>query len=135
MLHENTMIMMADGSTRNIRDIKIGDSVWTETGCSNICNIYSGWECSFVKVVSSSGLNISLTASQPIKLEDGWKRVSEIEIGDKCMSKNYTDDKVESIQIVTEDAKVYSLEFDEVVGICANDFIVGDMKREQSRLD
>ncbi|MCD7996436.1 MAG: Hint domain-containing protein [Clostridiales bacterium] len=135
MLHENTEIMMDNGSMRNICDIKIGDSVWTETGCNNVCDIYSGWECSYVKVISSRGLNISLTASHPIKLKDGWKRVSEIKIGDKLCTKNYPDDKVESIQIVNEDVNVYNLEFDVVDEICANNFIVGDTKRENSRLD
>ena len=73
MIHEDTMIMMADGSMKKISEIRIGDCVMTEMGYIKVSNIYSGQENSLVKIISSSGLNITLTTEHIIKLADGWK--------------------------------------------------------------
>ena len=55
MIHEDTMIMMADGSMKKISEIRIGDYVMTEMGYIKVSNIYSGQENSLVKIISASG--------------------------------------------------------------------------------
>ncbi|MFR8470468.1 hypothetical protein BLA28_15960 [Eisenbergiella tayi] len=68
MIHEDTMIMMADGSMKKISEIRIGDYVMTEMGYIKVSNIYSGQENSLVKIISASGLNITLTTEHIIIL-------------------------------------------------------------------
>lgn len=137
MIHEDTMIMMADGSVKKISEIRIGDYVMTEMGYIKVSNIYSGQENSLVKIISASGLNITLTTEHIIKLADGWRRVSEAEIGNKlCIFGNSNGDRIGDIQSVAGDAKVYNLEFQETCdGIYANNYIVGDIKRERNRFE
>ena len=39
MIHEDTMIMMADGSMKKLSEIRIGDCVMTEMGYIKVSNI------------------------------------------------------------------------------------------------
>ena len=43
-LGEQTLITMADGNQREIREIKAGDTVYTGKGDAEVTNIYSGEE-------------------------------------------------------------------------------------------
>lgn len=53
-----------------------------------------------------------------------------------CIFGNSNGDRIGDIQSVAGDAKVYNLEFQETCdGIYANNYIVGDIKRERNRFE
>lgn len=127
-LHENTQIMMVDGSKKKISDVCIGDIVKTYDAHVKIINIFRGWEESLVEIKTIDGISIQLTEDHMIMVDDGWKEASELKVGDILQK----DDKIVSIGDVPG-CEVYDIEADsDGTGIYANDIVVGDFSMNNS---
>ena len=83
--------------TKNIEDIEIGDTVITynektsEKEFKNVLNRFErNYDGNFIKLKLSNCNEIEMTEDHPVfVVGDGWKRVSEIEIGDKLIQYKY----------------------------------------------
>ncbi len=125
--HKDTLMKMADGSTKKISEIQIGDEAMTnENGVARVMNIYKGNEENLVRIVTETGHVLQLTASHPVLTEIGKVRASNLVISTRV----YTEDgleKIEDISLVAYNDYVYNLDCDGALlianGIVAGDFI------------
>ena len=72
----STLVLMADGSQRPIRDLRIGDLVRTETGTAHIRDIIKGREPELVRIGLAQGGNLVATGNHPLFTDKGVKRRS-----------------------------------------------------------
>ena len=61
----STLVLMADGSQRPIRDLRIGDLVRTETGTAHIRDIIKGRESELIRIGLAQGGNLVASANHP----------------------------------------------------------------------
>lgn len=141
-----TKIQMEDGTTKNIEDVVIGDSILSfnfnsnETKVSKVLNVFSKKIDKIVVYEFDNGGTLKSTTDHPIFVNGkGWSSydnllsntlytigepVQKIEIGDsvKLMNKNVILDK---ITVVNEETKVYNLSEVEINhNYFANDVLV-----------
>ena len=127
----STLVLMADGSQRPIRDLRIGDLVRTETG-------------------TAQGGNLVATGNHPLFTDKGVKRCSEVVVDDRLRTEGGCV-AIESIELaphepatsnltlgkaigcVSHDFEVYNLVLDGSSVFFANGLLVGD-NNEQGRL-
>ena len=82
----DTWIRMADGSEKQITEVKIGDRIFTlggqiqEVGCDTKQMVES-----YYLLRTESGHEIKITGNHPILTKDGWKIVKELSLGDSVM--------------------------------------------------
>lgn len=79
----STLVLMADGSQRPIRDLRIGDLVRTETGTAHIRDIIKGREPELVRIGLAQGGNLVATGNHPLFTDKGVKRCSEVVVDDR----------------------------------------------------
>ena len=95
-LSENTLVECLD-STKKIRDIKVGDMVYTDTGLSRVSSIYNNGEKPTAIIETFRGHTIEATLNHPflVAVEDGdpiWKTAAELKEGDCLIKrKNFKD--------------------------------------------
>ena len=112
----STLVLMADGSQRPIRDLRIGDLVRTETGTAHIRDIIKGRE----------------PVDDRLRTEGGCVAIESIELAPhEPATSNLTLGK--AIGCVSHDFEVYNLVLDGSSVFFANGLLVGD-DNEQGRL-
>lgn len=99
-----TKILMADGSYKNIEDIKVGDLVLTRVTESDAKNL----QFSIVQGISSHVVgdylifnnNLKVTGEHKLYVNGQWLEAGKIKVGDKLSGENGEEIKVESIKKV-----------------------------------
>jgi hypothetical protein len=95
-LHPNTMISMADGSFKKIKDVKKGESVITinektyELQPREVEYVYKNLSQNqqMYEIEMDDGRILKVTGNHKIRLTSGeWKRVDELNEGDDILSK------------------------------------------------
>ena len=128
-----TKISMADGSSKPINEICMGDRVSSPSGTySSVINIISGIEEVLVYIVAD-GRELCMSKYSLIETSNGVIPVTELQLYDSI---NIFDSKTadsKSVNITeigerTEPQKVYSLELDREHTYIANGFCVGDFQ-------
>jgi DNA-directed RNA polymerase beta subunit len=83
-------VLMADGSRKQIKDVKVGDRVMTfdnstmKTSYSNVIHQYvRTTEKTIYELTTVSGRRIKATSNHPLMTESGWKHVEDITQTDK----------------------------------------------------
>ncbi|MBW2995344.1 right-handed parallel beta-helix repeat-containing protein, partial [Candidatus Woesearchaeota archaeon] len=108
-----TSILMADGSYKEIEDVKKGDFVKSFdelTGAmtsGKVINTYFHDKTDSYLVINDV---LKLTSNHPMYVNGKWKEAGDIKIGDVLMDKNGNDVAVVSVEIVEETVPVYNLE-------------------------
>lgn len=88
-LEENTNITMADGSSKKIKDIQIGDIVLgTDKTACEVRNVIQGEEDMLFCITLESGKEILLTGDHPFMTQSGAKAAIELEHGDKILTES-----------------------------------------------
>lgn len=122
-----TQVTMADGSTKAIEKIKIGDVLQGETGDNTVIE-YDRPLLGDRKLYAINGTKAFVTAEHPIKTKAGWKSfdpaataaeedteapdVTQLEIGDEILMLDGTFTKVESIDTTEGSADQELFNFD-----------------------
>lgn len=126
-LGEQTLIAMADGSQREIREIKVGDMVYTGKGNAEVINIYSGEEKEIICIKTESGKQLLLTDSHPIMTEKGWVRAGDLNAAMKVLTSEGVAEKMEGLYAVPYGKKVYNLKLSgNDSQLIAEGLVVGD---------
>lgn len=129
-LNENTMIMMADGTSRRINELRIGDMiVRANGGITSVENIWRGYEEELAELKLSYGNQISLTKDHPV-LKDGVVAIkaATVKVGDLLLT---TDGSIEvvSTAIIKYESSVYNLSLSDLGSFFWGEGIaVGDME-------
>ena len=121
-----TKISMADNITKNIEDIIIGDLVKAfDTNTNTIIN--SSVLKTFIhpdnKEYYIINNNLKVTGEHPMWVNNDWKEVNTLQIGDKLLYLDGSDIEIESIEIKQETSTVYNFTVDNVHNYFANDYL------------
>jgi DNA polymerase III alpha subunit/intein/homing endonuclease len=90
-IHEDTLITMGNGNVKKIKDIKIGDNVIStnEYGLSEskpVTNIFNNGKKNTYKITTIHGGEIIATDNHKLYTQNGYKKVSELNLEDFIMS-------------------------------------------------
>lgn len=134
---ENTNILMADGNTKKIKDIKVGDYVisFNKNGYSEskeVSNVYDNGYNYIYEIETQYDYNIKATGEHKIYTQDGWKKVKELNIQDyvfvpKKINTLYYKTipiKIKSITKSKEKRHVYDIEVNDNHNYIANNILV-----------
>lgn len=129
-LSKDTNILMADGSTRKICDVRIGDLLQSTNGMTSVNNIWLGQEEKML-ALKTCNKTLTLTEEHPVLLNDGtWVRADNIKEGNIVQTKDGNEEVI-SITILKDPSEVYNFDIeDEDVAFFAEGIAVGDMRRE-----
>ncbi len=125
-----TKILMANGSTKNIEDVKVGDYVLTSsTGAlhkikARVTKIYSAIDPGYLIING----NLKITPDHILFVNNSWIQAGDISIGDKL---TFSDGKifpVSSIEWQAGKFKVYNLEVENYHTFFANGIWVHNQK-------
>ena len=127
-----TLITMADGSRKDIENIKEGDIIQSQNGISNVIKLIIH-EGEF-DVYSINNSKPFVTAEHPFKTIDGWKSIHASDLhgitttplneNDELITLNNTE-KITSIKVSKEKVnKVYNLSVDNEHVYYANNYLV-----------
>lgn len=144
----DTLICMADGSQKELRDIHIGEKVAGADGVENLVeNVWSGQEECYYILKTQSGRKVRASYSHPFLTETGWKTAADLKIGDNMkvrgmfVPEGESKEKIEfpqeesgweklaSIEKREEQVMVYNLTLNGKPMI-ANGFVCGDFEMQ-----
>ena len=128
-LEENTRILMAHGSQKPVREIRIGDMVMCDLGEPKIVrNVWQGREEHMMCIELKNGSKIILTDNHPIKTATGIKRANEINEDDEISIVYGDKSKIASISCIEYNDRAFNLDisgnFMIAEGIAVGDFEV-----------
>ncbi len=127
----DTQILMADGSFKLIKDIKVGDKVLTKV--NDISNKLIKTNVSAVHQVKESGYliingNFKVTADHILFINNKWTMAGLAKIGDNLLDKNGQNIKINSLEYSNLKTTVYNLTTDKYHTFFANNFYVHNQK-------
>lgn len=133
-LHPNTLITMADGKTKKIKDVKVGDLVITtndDTLSKEIRevdyvyhNLSIGEQMFEIELENSE--KIKITGNHKVKLINGtYKRADDVLLEDKILMKNNENLSIKSITGIPYKGEVYNLRINSPNGLNHNYFANG----------
>lgn len=135
-LEENTLVRMADGIQKKIKDIVIGDKVMLSDG--SVREVKNKWkgtdmECCFLR--TESGMEIKASKGHPflvLEKERGqlYQNAENLQIGDMVQifdGSKLCMDKIVENKRLKEETCVYNLDLGAACMV-ANGFVCGDMK-------
>lgn len=110
-VEEHMHILMADGSNREIRDIKIGDQiVASPTGeAGQVENIWRGTEEQMYYIATVDGHGLLLTGSHYVLTDAGMVMARNINLGMKIVMKDGGKQIIKELYTVEESTTVYNL--------------------------
>jgi len=125
-----TQILMADGSYKQIKDVKEGDWILTKENESSDKMVSA-------KVIKTSeqttdsyliiNNKLEVTGNHPIFIGGKWKQAQAIELGDKLFNEKGQEVIVESLELKKETVKVYNIELEDYQAYFAGGFYVHNL--------
>lgn len=126
-----TLITMADGSTKRIDQVKIGDNILTFSSSTTKEKVAA-------KVLGTHEVNVSgyliingalkITPEHKLLVNNQWKTAGEIEVGDSLLKDDGSEQKVTSIEWVRGKFPVYNLRIEKFHTFFAGDIYVHNDK-------
>jgi hypothetical protein len=129
-----TPILMADGSTKLIEDVKVGDMILAydvdagKTIEDKVKETFIHDADSYLIVNN----DLKATANHPVYSKGKWVEVGTLNIGDTILNYKGAYEEVKSIQEVKADVKVYNLEVNPYHTYIANGYVVHNKTLMQS---
>ena len=127
----DTQILMADGSYKSIKSVKIGDKVLTKLSDSSDKLIKT--KITAVHQTKISGYliingTLKVTSNHILFINDKWAMVGLANIGDILLDKNGQTVKINSIEYLNLESDVYNLTTDKYHTFFADNFYVHNQK-------
>lgn len=126
-----TKIEMADGTRKNIEEVRIGDTVvsqdeWGRRASSTVTQLIQPISDNMCKIEFEDGDKLEVTKSHPLMTDTGWKAidvgaaakekesvpVTKLEVGDKMVKVDGTNPVVSEIACWDEQVQTYNLTVD-----------------------
>lgn len=132
-LGADTLIALADGSQRKIKDIRIGNMVKTENGVAEVGNVWRGTEEQYLLVCSERS-SLVLTPEHPVLTKTGWKRAVSLSKDDEIRTADGGYALITSIEKKDAQLEVYNLSYREKTEntILAEGFVVGNFEAQNN---
>lgn len=128
---KDTCILMADGSTKYIDEVKIGEWVAsTEGKVEEVCCDVENEVEEVYLLKTKQGHEIMITGDHPMMTDGDWKQVKELAIGNRLMRLETLGgesayEELAIIEVIKEKRKMYNL-ICEDCAIIANGFVCSD---------
>lgn len=133
-----TQILMADGSTKNIEEIQVGDKILTrenEFSDQLIVAEVSALHSEAVRNTLLVNGDLGLTDNHIIFLNGKWTEAVKLKLGDLLLDQNGEWITVETLEEIVEDMRVYNFEVKELHTYFADGFYVHNDKGGSARSD
>lgn len=131
-LEASTLVTMADGSEKPIRDVTVGDQVETMDGAATVTDVVRGSEKELIHFETDDGTHLDVTEHHPLLTAQGVKRADAVVVGEElCGVQNRKTVRFRYPKM--DDFEVYNLILDGSSMFVANGLLVGD-NNEQGRL-
>ncbi|WP_313163932.1 Hint domain-containing protein [Sedimentibacter sp.] len=134
---KDTEIFAADGMTKKADRVSIGDKLISRGGKTVVVmNIMTGLERQMVSISTKSG-SVLLTGDHIVATTDGNRTAGNIRPGDMLWSLNTVSwqeepVRVERVEWVMYDDKVYNFVFEEAAFVVGNGLFIGDFTLQQT---
>ena len=132
----DTQILMADGSHKLIKDVKVGDKILTkisETSTklvkTNVSAIHQVEESGYLVING----NLKVTSNHILFINNKWIIAGLAKIGDTLLNKDGQNIKINSLEYLNLKTNVYNLTTDKYHTFFANSFYVHNQKGGGSR--
>lgn len=137
-LAQDTLILMADGSSKRIDHIKTGDQIRGGIAGNKklyVSNVWHGPEERLIRVEAGEN-TLNLTRSHPVLTTGGVVRASELKTGMEVNLATGNTEKVRVVEEVNYSGLVYNLSLEDETEpyLVAGGFIVGDMYLQSTAL-
>jgi hypothetical protein len=118
-------VELADGIEKNITEISVGDIVKTQDGNGSVVKVFHS-KAGKQKLYGFNDKEPFVTEAHPFMTQDGWKKVSELEVGDTLYRNGLGLDTVDSIESreIPEDTPVYNFHVDKQENYYAGGYLV-----------
>ena len=118
-------VELADGIEKNITEISVGDIVKTQDGSGSVVKVFHS-KAGKQKLYGFNDKEPFVTEAHPFMTQDGWKKVSELEVGDTLYRNGLGLDTVNSIESkeIPEDTPVYNFHVDKQENYYAGSYLV-----------
>ena len=118
-------VELADGVEKNITEISVGDIVKTQDGSGSVVKVFHS-KAGKQKLYGFNDKEPFVTEAHPFMTQDGWKKVSELEVGDTLYRNGLGLDTVNSIESkeIPEDTPVYNFHVDKQENYYADGYLV-----------
>jgi len=129
----DTKILMADGSYKEIKDIKAGDYIITKKAPDSDelvkaevirSMVYDGWDGYLI-----INNKLKVTTNHMIYINGEWKEAGEIKIGDRLINEKGEKFAVKSLEKVDKQVKVYNIEIEKYRTYFANGIYVHNIAK------
>lgn len=122
---DGVQVELADGSEKNVSEISVGDVVKTNEGEGSVVKVFHG-QAGGQKLYGFNGKEPFVTEAHPFMTQRGWKKVSELEVGDTLYRNGLGNDTVKSIKSIDipEDTPVYNFHVDTHENYFADGYLV-----------
>lgn len=131
----DTKILMEDNSIKQIREIKIGDTIRkNENEIVKVSNVWSGKEESYITIKTNTE-EISVTNDHPLLTKKGWKRACALSIGEQLLKYDRTYTSIIGIKKIEDNIDVYNLSLEEegsYTYLIANGIVAGSFETQNN---
>jgi intein/homing endonuclease len=122
-IDESSQILMANGTSKRICEVRIGDQVLSSFNTAQVTNTWTGREADLIEITAGDSTLLT-TRDHPIKTATGFKVAGEIRVNDEVrIMQGVT--VVTKVEVVTKGYRVYNLSLFEADSFCANGILVG----------
>jgi len=122
---DGVQVELADGTEKNVAEISVGDVVKTQEGDGSVVKVFHS-KAGKQKLYGFNDKEPFVTEAHPFMTQDGWKKVSELEVGDTLYRNGLGLDTVDSIESkeIPEDTPVYNFHVDKQENYYADGYLV-----------
>lgn len=132
---EDTQITMADGTSRQISELKQGDWIISGDGSeAEIATVYSGPEKELYVLELADGTKLRASNTHPVRTAAGFVSMNHIMVGDSVQMRDGSMQQVISVKTEEYSGKVYNLQlYGEKRNMYCNGILAGDFITENTR--
>lgn len=136
---EDSNVLMADGTLKQIKDIQIGDKVISDHegtfSPSNVVGVYDNGYADTYTVETENGFSLTSTANHKYLTQDGWKELKDITCNDFLYTPKYincipdgrrSNQRISRVKNITKQntCHVYDIEVEDTHNYIANGIVV-----------
>ncbi|MFH1621822.1 MAG: polymorphic toxin-type HINT domain-containing protein [Candidatus Omnitrophota bacterium] len=130
-LLSGTPILMADGSTRAIENVQVGDMIMAydvdnaRTIADKVSEVFVHDDADSYLIVNGE---LKVTANHPVLSNGEWVEIGSLRVGDLLLNQKGEHQKIESIEEVLAKEKVYNFHINPYHTYIANGYVVHNRK-------
>lgn len=131
---KDTMILMGDGTYKNIAGIHEGDLVWTQEEAVPVQGVITGSDKQVIVIETEGDHRLRVTQGHPVLTSRGCIGADELNIKDRIAVRDGASECIRFLYTEQYEDKIYSLDMGESHILCANGILAGDFRCQSEGL-